>query len=414
MANNQINCPKCGTEISIDDVLTHQLEEKIKQDYEAKQKQKDLEINTKEQELLAKQKQLDSAKENLVNIVNKKVAENLQTEKDKLKLQLKEEIEKEKAGEVKFLNEQLLEKDKKLEESRQAELDLRKEKNQLEEDKKSFEVEKQRQLDEERKNIYEEASKKASEEEQFKLLELKKQLNDVSKVNEELKRKLQQGSQQTQGEVLELELEDLLKKEFPHDEILPVGKGINGADITQKIMDNYGHICGTIVWESKHTKNWTEGWIKKLKYDQRNEKAEIAVIVTTVLPKEIKTFGLKDGVWITDFVSVVGLALALRSNIIQLNSLKLASVGKNEKMEMLFNYLSGTEFKQKIETIVEAFGTMKEDLEKEKKVYTKMWESRDKQIGRVVESTIGMYGSLEGLMGKSLPKIDVLELPEEL
>ncbi|MDP4009971.1 MAG: DUF2130 domain-containing protein [Candidatus Shapirobacteria bacterium] len=414
MANNQINCPKCGVEISIDDVLTHQLEKKIKQAYEAKQKQKDLEINTKEQELLAKQKQIDSAKENLVNIVNKKVAENLQIEKDKLKLQLKEEIEKEKAGEVKFLSEQLLEKDKKLEESRQAELDLRKEKNQLEEDKKSFEVEKQRQLDEERKNIYEEASKKASAEEQFKLLELKKQLNDVSKVNEELKRKLQQGSQQTQGEVLELELEDLLKKEFPRDEILPVGKGINGADITQKIIDNYGHVCGTIVWESKHTKNWTEGWVQKLKDDQRNEKAEIAVIVTTVLPKEIKTFGLKDGVWVTDFVSVVGLAIVLRSNIIQLNSLKLASVGKNEKMEMLFNYLSGTEFKQKIETIVEAFGTMKEDLEKEKKVYTKMWESRDKQISRVVESTIGMYGSLEGLMGKSLPKIDVLELPEEL
>lgn len=414
MANNQINCPKCGTEISIDDVLTHQLEKKIKQAYEAKQKQKDLEINNKEQELLAKEKQIDSAKENLVNIVNKKVAENLQTEKDKLKLQLKEEIEKEKAGEVKFLSEQLLEKDKKLEESRQAELDLRKEKNQLEEDKKSFEVEKQRQLDEERKNIYEEASKKASAEEQFKLLELKKQLNDVSKVNEELKRKLQQGSQQTQGEVLELELEDLLKKEFPRDEILPVGKGINGADITQKIIDNHGHVCGTIVWESKHTKNWTEGWVQKLKDDQRNEKAEIAVIVTTVLPKEIKTFGLKDGVWVTDFVSVLGLAIVLRSNIIQLNSLKLASVGKNEKMEMLFNYLSGTEFKQKIETIVEAFGTMKEDLEKEKKVYTKIWESRDKQISRVVESTIGMYGSLEGLMGKSLPKIDVLELQEEL
>jgi hypothetical protein len=204
----------------------------------------------------------------------------------------------------------------------------------------------------------------------------------------------------------------MLGRKFPSDQFLPVPKGVNGADIIQKVVDKYGQICGTIVWETKRAKNWVDGWVPKLKDDQRNQKAEIAVLVTMMLPKEIKNFSVKDGVWVSDFGSVIGLATALRSGLINVSAVKQASVGKNEKMEFLYNYLSGIEFKQKIEAIVESFTAMKSDLEREKRAMTKIWETRDKQISRVVDNTVKMYGDLTGLMGKALPKIDLLELPE--
>lgn len=407
----KIICPKCSTEISVDEVLAHQIGDELKKKFEADQKIKEEEIDQKKKTLEEQEKRINDARNNVRLLINQGVSKALEIEKNKLKDSIKEEVKKENADEIKMLSEKLEEKDKKLEESRKMELDLRKEKNQLEDDKKNFELEKQRQLDEERKKIAEEAGKKASEEQQYKLAELSKQLNDAMKVNDELKRKLQQGSQQTQGEVQELEIEELLKREFTRDEIIPVGKGENGADITQKVFDNFGHHCGTIVWESKHTKAWTDSWIPKLKDDQRNLKAEIAVIVTTVLPKDMKNFGQKDGIWITDFTSFLGLALALRTNLLQLTSLKLANVGKNEKMEVLFNYLTGTGFNQRVEAIVEAFRGLRIDLQKEKDSYTKIWAKRESQINRVIENTIGMYGDLEDLTGQALPKIESLELP---
>lgn len=411
MLNNKIICPKCSTEISVDEVLAHQIGDELRKKFEADQKIKEDEIDQKKKALEEQEKRINDARNNVQLLVNQGVSKALEIEKTKLKETIKEEAKKESADEIKMLSEKLDEKDKKLDEARKAELDLRKEKLELEDQKKNFELEKQRQLDEERKKIAEEAGKKASEEQQYKLAELSKQLTDALKVNDELKRKLQQGSQQTQGEVQELELEELLRREFTRDEIIPVGKGENGADITQKVFDNFGHHCGSIVWESKHTKAWTDGWIPKLKDDQRNSKAEIAVIVTTVLPKDMKNFGQKDGVWITDFASFLGLALALRTNLVQLTSLKLANVGKNEKMEVLFNYLTGTGFNQRVEAIVESFRNMRDDLRKEKDAYTKIWAKRESQINRVIENTIGMYGDLEDLTGQALPKIDSLELP---
>ena len=412
MNDQKIICPNCQNEISIDDVLTHQIEDKIKSKYESSNKVKEEELAQTKRDLDDQKKKIEDARTNVKQFIDQGVAKALEVEKSKLKTEVTEEIEKEKADEIKMLSEKLDENTKKLDEARKNELDLRKEKMQLEDDKKNFELDKQRQLDEERKMIAEEAGKKASEEQQYKLMELSKQLQDAVKMNDDLKRKLQQGSQQTQGEVLELELEELLKREFPRDEIIPVGKGENGADITHKVYDNYGHLCGTIVWESKHTKNWTEGWIAKLKGDQRNLKAELAAIVTTVLPKEIKSVGQKEGIWVTDFNSVVGLALALRTNLIQLSTLKLASVGKNEKMEVLFNYLTGAGFNQRVEAIIEAFRGLRTDLQKEKDAFNKIWAKRETQINQVIQSTTGMYGDLEALTGQALPKIDILELSE--
>ena len=381
-----IKCTNCGEDISVNEALTHELSEKIEGDF----KQKYNQAFKEEKEKLTKQ---------------------LETQlRDKYFNEAKQEAQKTSSDEIKFLNEQLIEKNKRIDEAQKLELEVRKDKAKFEDAKRQFELEKQRQLDLEREKMRNDIEKTFSEDYRFKISEKEKQLSDASKVIEELKRKVEQGSQQTQGEVLELELEEILKNEFQFDQINPIAKGVNGADIMQIIHDNMGRICGTITWESKHTKSWNENWIQKLKDDQRNAKAEVAVIVTTVLPKEIKNFAYKDGVWITNFESVLGLAMSLRMNLVSLAQTKLSVIGKNEKMEVLYSYLTGTEFRQRVESIVETFISLKNDLEKEKLVYQKMWAKREKQIQKVVDNTLGMHGDLHGLMGGSLPGIKGIDL----
>lgn len=414
MPSQKILCPNCRTEISIDDVLTHQIEADIRKNFELEQQKKEAELRTKEAAVQKAKQEMLAAQAKLQETVAQKVTSQLAAEKAKMRTELrtdlKAELAKESETELKFLAEQLAEKEKKLDEARKQELEMRRQKAQLEEAKKAFELEKERQLEEERKKILEEASKKAEEAQQLKILEFSKKLEDAQKVNAELTRKLQQGSQQTQGEVLELELEELLRREFPLDEIVPVAKGKNGADIMQTVHDKYNRVCGTIIWELKNTQSWKDEFITKLKEDQRQAKAEVAVIVSVTLPKDVKLFTQRDGVWVVSHQAVVGVAMALRSSLQQVTTVKLASVGKNEKMEVLYTYLTSVEFKQKVESIVEAFTAMRTDLEKEKTVFAKMWAKREKEINRVISNTAGMYGDLEGMMGKALPRIEQLEL----
>ena len=315
MTDSKITCPTCGEEISIDEVFTSQIEIRVKKEFESKQKIKEQEFIAKEMELRKREQDVDKNKKAVDILVAEKVASQINQEKVGLWKKAQVEADKKKIAEVKILEEQLKQKDLKLTEAQDKELAIRKEKNRLEEEKKEFELEKLRQLDDERKKISEEAAKKATEEKQFIISQLEKKLTDVTKAKDELARKLEQGSQQTQGEVSELELEDVLKVEFPQDEIIPVPKGIKGADIIQKVCDRVGRFCGQIIWESKKTKAWSEGWIKKLKDDQRSIKAELAVIVSAVLPDDVKSFAFRDGVWICDVKIAVALVTALRINL---------------------------------------------------------------------------------------------------
>jgi hypothetical protein len=228
----------------------------------------------------------------------------------------------------------------------------------------------------------------------------------MQKQIEELKRKAEQGSQQLQGEVLELRLEALLGEKFPHDLIEPVPKGEHGGDILHRVMTPTGVACGTILWESKRTKNWSDGWLPKLREDQRAAKAEVAVIVSAVLPKAVETFDQIDGVWITHPRAILPVALALRQTLIEVNSVRQASVGQQSKMEMMYQYLTGPKFRLRVQAIAEAFTGMAEDLQKEKKVIMKQWAKREEQITRVVEATVGMYGELQGIAGKTLQEVE--------
>jgi hypothetical protein len=399
MAEQVIICPHCNREIPLTEAISHQIREQLRKEF-------DSEVKKKEQELFQKEQAFSEKEKALVEEYAKKI----KNEKAKLEGEAKKKAEQTIAVELNDLKAQVTEKDQKLLEAQKAELELRKQRRELEERQRILELEMTRKLDDEREKIKEETLSIFMEEHRLKDLEKDKKINDMLKQIEDLKRKAEQGSQQTQGEVLELELEEILKTNFPLDNLEPVGKGKKGADILQRVHNQSGQNCGTIIWESKRTKGWSDGWIDKLKEDQREAKAEIAVLVTTALPKEVNHFTQINGIWVTNFPLAICLAGPLRMTLIQVANAKLSEVGKYEKMEVLYDYLSGPEFRQKVEAIIEAFNLMKKDLDHEKRTMIKNWSKREKQIERVVYNISGMFGSMQGIMGASLPEIKSLEL----
>ncbi|MEP9412432.1 MAG: DUF2130 domain-containing protein [Candidatus Brocadia sp.] len=408
MQDQTITCPYCGKAIPLTETLSHQIKEEIRKEFELKSRERESELARRENLLADEIKKLEDSKK----AIDLQVSRKLQAEREKLKQDARKEAEDAIRVELKDLQEQNVEKERKLAEAQKVELEFRRKIRELEELGKNQELEITRKLDEERKLIFEKARKEAEEESRLKLLEKEKQLEDTKKALDEAKRKAHQGSVQTQGEVLELDLESLLKSQFPVDQIEPVPKGIKGADILQKVHDRNGRFCGTIIWESKHTKAWNDGWLSKLKDDQREVKAEIAVLVTETLPRGVESFAQIEGIWVTCYGLSSPLACVLRTGLIELAQHKVSIVGKSEKMEVLYNYLSGPEFRQRIEAIVESFKAMKEDLDQEKRAMIKMWAKREKQIEKIVSNTIGMYGDMEGIIGASMPQIKSLELTD--
>lgn len=395
MNSNTILCPKCNTPISIDEALGHQIEASIKLQYE-KQSQEEV------AEVRRKAKEWQETKE-------KEFAEQEKSVKLKIEENLRKELLQEAEVEQKQLKEELVMRKKQLQESKERELVIMKKQEELEEKEKNLELEMKRQMAEERQKISDQAEKRVKDEFQLSLAEKDKMLSDAIKANEELKQKLTQGSQQMQGEILELELENLLKAEFPVDDILPVGKGINGADVMQKVRDQNGRECGVIIWESKRTKHWDDKWVPKLKDDMRSSKSDLAILVTTALPQGLTNFGPKDGIYVTSFDNFLAVAKIMRLKIIEVCYAKMASEGVNDKKEILWKYLTGNEFKQRVESIVETFNALKDGLEMEKKYFAKKWARDEKLIDNVVNQTVGMHGDLQGLMGASLPQIKSLE-----
>lgn len=405
MPEQMIICPNCGKKIPLTETLALQIKERFYQEFEERAREQEQSIAEREKLLKKEVQKIENERKDIEQLI----AARLKVEAEKLKREAKKEAKAALELELKDLQEQNAEKDKRLEEAHKAELEFRKKMRELEEKKRSLELEVARKIDKEREKIKQSAFEIFTEEHRLKDIEKDKKINDMLKTIEELKRKAQQGSMQTQGEVLELDIEGLLKTKFPTDEIEPVPKGMRGADILQKIYHR-GQYCGTIIWEAKHTKTWSDTWISKLKDDQRAIKAEIAVLATETMPKGASSFTHIDGVWVTDLSLFGNLAEILRKSVIDFFQLKRSAEGKNEKMEFLYNYLSGPEFKQKVEVIIEAFKTMKEDLDHERRSMTRMWAKREKQIERVILNTGAMYGDMQGIIGASLPQIKLLEI----
>lgn len=370
-----IKCKKCGNEIEVSEALRHQIEEQVLSSVDVKHKE-----------------ELETAKKLAEENAGKKIGEQFE-------VQLKN-LAKEKDEEKERNNKLLKQLDELLDQVRG-----------LKRKDEEREHEMKKKLSEEEEGIRIDAKKKADEEHQLKELEKDKKLQDALKQIEELKSKIQQGSQQSQGEVLELELERILKSEFPADILKEVKKGERGADIVHVIVDKLGRECGTILWESKNAK-WDKNWMAKLKEDQRSKKAELSILVSVNKPEWLKSFTYREGVWITTLESVVPLAFALRFNLISLHHERVSGEGKNEKMEIMYKYLMGQEFRNRVETIVEAFGNLQDEMEREKRWFSAKWSRQEKEIRKVLDSTHGMYGDLQGIIGRSLPEIKTLGLPD--
>jgi hypothetical protein len=255
--------------------------------------------------------------------------------------------------------------------------------------------------------VREQATKEAGEAHKLKILESQAAMQ---RQIEELKQRAEQGSQQLQGEVQELELEATLLARFPLDVIEPVPKGEHGGDILHRVVGAHGKICGTIIWECKRTKNWSDGWLSKLRHDQRAAKAEIALIISHVLPKEVATFDLIDGVWVSDPRYAIPIANILRQGLIDQTAARQLSDGQQTKMDLVYQYLTGPRFRHRIEAIVEKFSDMQEDLDKERRTMTRQWAKREEQIRGVIDATAGMYGDLQGIAGKTLQEIEGLNI----
>jgi len=405
MPDQTITCPYCSREIALTETLSRQMRESVRKEFEAAAFAKEAELKKREEQLVARSREMEDAKK----AADENFARRLAVEKARIAAEEGKKAKDASATEMKDLRERVEQKEREAEQARAFEIELRRERQKLEDDKKRFELDVQRRLDAEREQIKRSTLDMFTEEHRLKDSEKDKMISDLKRNLDEMKRKVEQGSMQIQGEVLEEELEDLLKARFPVDVIEPVGKGIRGADILQKVYTRGGQHCGTIVWELKRTKAWSDDWIRKLKDDQREVRAEVAVLVSEALPKEVTSFRLVDGVWVSSIPLAISLAEALRMGLMDTAKSRMSEVGKNEKMEVMYNYLCGPEFRQKIEAIVEGFKAMRADLEKEKKWLVKSWAKREKQIERVVFSTVRMYGDMQGIIGASLPELASLE-----
>jgi len=417
MTEPTITCPNCKTEIKLTESLAAPLIESTRRQFEQRLAQKDSEIIQREQAMREKEKQLVEDKRKLEDQVTSQVAEQLKAERvrviaeesRKAKQASAAELEN-KARELAELQEVLKSRNEKLAEAQKAQAELIKKQRELDDSKRELELTVEKRVQDGLTEVRTLARKEAADEQKLKVMEKEQTIAAMQKQIEDLKRRAEQGSQQLQGEVQELELENLLRMKFPFDAIEPVPKGEYGGDVLHRVVGTGGQSGGTILWEFKRTKNWSDAWLVKLRGDQRTAKAEIAVIVSQVLPKGVETFEMVEGVWVTHPRAALPVAMILRQSLLELALARQTTEGQQTKTEMVYQYLTGPRFRQRVEAIVEAFSTMQEDLDKERKVIMKQWAKREEQIERVMGATVGMYGDLQGIAGKSLQEIEGLEL----
>lgn len=412
MAEPTIICPKCKNEIKLTESLAAPLIESIRREYDQRLARKDLDLASREKSVRDGEEALSKAKDALENQIEERLkgerAKITAEETKKAKLALGADLSQ-KTNEIADLQEILKQRDAKLAEAQNAQTDLLRKQRELDDAKRELNLTIEKRVQEGLDATRQQARKEAEAELNLKVAEGQEKIASMQKTIEELKRKAEQGSQQLQGEVQEMELEALLGAKFPRDTIEPVPKGEHGGDVLHRVISPLGQPCGTILWESKRTKNWSDGWLAKLRDDQRTAKAEIAVIISQALPKGSGTFELIDGVWVTHPQAAIPVAVALRYTLIETALARQASEGQQTKTEMVYQYLTGPRFRQRVQAIVEAFVSMKEDLDKEKRAILKQWAKREEQMERVMQATVGMYGDLQGIAGKTLQEIEGLE-----
>jgi hypothetical protein len=408
----QITCPSCGTEIDVQDIISHQLEEDLKKEYNAKFADEKKRFETQEALLKKEKEEFENQKAKESEIFNKRLAEKIKEEKEKYSAEIKKKLVEEQSEQLAELQKELNEKSEQIRELNKSKAEIERLKREKEELKESIEAETQKVLNEKLTEEKQKIRKIEADKVELKLREYEKQIEDQKKLVEEMKRKQEQGSMQMQGEIQELAIEEWLSNNFPLDKIDEIKKGARGADCLQIVNTRTRQNCGTIYYESKRTKEFQKGWLEKFKADLGEKGADLGVLVTDAMPSEMERMGLKEGIWICTFEEFKGLCFVLRESLIQLKEAISSQENKGDKMSMLYDFLTSNEFKFEIEAIVEGFTQMKEDLESEKRSMQRIWKTREKQIEKVVTNTVNMYGSIKGIAGKAIGSVKALELPE--
>lgn len=408
-----ITCPQCRNEIKLTESLAAPMIEVARRDLQAKIAAKDSEIAAREEALRVAQGAIDKRRESLEH----EISEQLTKERKSITEDARKAAARDLAADLAQRDEALKRADdrnreqaEKLKLAQDAQLEAQIKSQELDDARRELELTVQTRVRESLGTERERAKQDAEAAMGLKLAERDETIASMQRQVEELRRRAEQGSQQLQGEVQELELENLLRTKFPHDVIEAVPKGEHGGDLLHRVFTPGGQLCGTILWEAKRTKNWSDAWLSKLRDDQRSAHAEVALIVSHALPKGMQSFDLMDGVWIAEPKCAVPVAIAIRQTLIQVAGTRLSAEGQQTKTALVYAYLTGPGFRHRIEAIVERFSEMQDDLDRERKAMTRLWAKREQQIKGVLEATAGMYGDLQGIAGRSLAEIEGLTL----
>ncbi|MFK8046061.1 MAG: DUF2130 domain-containing protein [Crocinitomicaceae bacterium] len=415
MNQSKIECPNCAHLFSVEDSISKNIEDRLRK--EVQKKQQELLLEKEKQQKIFEDQQRQFIKEQSEFESKRKLAQEeykvkIEADRERIKKELQAKAEKEAAEKTELKLKQMQEDaDKKKAEIRalqEKELLFMKKENELKEKQERLELQIQKEKLETERAVEEKVKKSEAEKFEMQKREFQKKMDDQQKLIDEMKRKAEQGSMQMQGEVQELAIEDELKAQFPFDIIEEVSKGIRGADCIQTVRNNSGMVCGKIIYESKRTKNFAGDWVEKLKDDMRLAGADIPVLITETPPKDQKSFAMVNGVWVCTFKEFKSLAYALRDGLIRIQQVSDANENKGDKMQMLYSFLTGNEFRSQVEAIIEGFNVLREDLEKEKRAMTNIWKKREKQIEKVMLNTTNMYGSIEGIAGAAIQPIQSL------
>jgi hypothetical protein len=413
MSDAVIACPHCKGEIKLNESLAAPLVDATRKEYELKLSTQAKHMADREADLLRQQTALADAKAK----IDEQVASKLATERDRItkvaleaaRATIAEEVQNQNK-QVENLNNLLKQRTEKLAEAQAEQAKLLEAQRKLDDEKRELDLTIQKRVNESLTEVRDKAKLEAEDALKLKVQERDQKISGMQKQIEDLMRRAEQGSQQQQGEVLELELERQLQENFPRDTIQPVPKGEFGGDILHQVFGPSGTLCGTILWESKRTKHWSDTWLPKLRTDQRTAGAEMALIITQAMPKEFSSFGIVEGIWVAEPRYAIPLATALRQTLLEVHSVRKTQDGQQTKMDMVYQYLTGPRFRHRVEAIVERFSDMQADLDKERKTMTRLWAKRQQQIQGVIENTAGMYGDLQGIVGRTLQEIDGLEI----
>lgn len=413
MNEPMVVCPNCKGEVKLTESLAAPLVEAARQEYEARLAAIDSDIKVREKAIHEKQIALTKARESIELQVEERVTQERDAiaaeEARKARTFFSADMEQ-KARAVADLEAALKTKEDKLAEAQRAQADLIRKSRELDDARREMDLTIEKRVQESVSAVREKALQEAEDGLQLKVFEKEEIIKGLQRHIETLKRKAEQGSQQIQGEVQELDLERLLKGKFPHDLVEPVPVGQCGGDIIQRVFSPFGVPCGLFLWETKRTKNWNDSWLAKLRDDQRAIKADFALIVSSAVPKAVQGFDQIEGVWVIEPRYAVPVATALRLGMIELGNMRQAREGQDTKMGMVYEYLTGPRFRQRVEAIVESFSEMQADLDKERRAMMKNWAKREGQIRGVIESTAGMYGDLQGIAGSAFAEIESLEM----